>query len=49
MPDDNLAIVLILSLVFLVIGFGAFFGRKWIRSFTTAMVQAKQAERGDAV
>lgn len=49
MPDDNLAIVLILFLIFLVIGAGAYFGRKWIRSFTTAMVQAKQAERGDAV
>lgn len=49
MPDDNLAIVLILFLIFVVIGVGAYFGRKWIRSFTTAMVQAKQAERGDAV
>lgn len=46
MPDNNLAIILILFLVFLVIGIGAYFGRKWIKAFTTAMVQAKQAEGG---
>lgn len=49
MPDDNLAVVLILFLIFLVIGVGAYFGRKWIKSFTSAMVQAKQAERDNAV
>lgn len=49
MPDDNLAIILTLFLLFLVIGIGAYFGRKWIKGFTTAMVQAKQAERGNAV
>lgn len=49
MPDNNAAIVLILFLVFTVIGTGAYFGRKWIRSFTIAMVQAKQAERESAV
>lgn len=49
MPDDNLAIILTLFLLFLVIGISVYFGRKWIKGFTTAMVQAKQAERGDAV
>lgn len=49
MPDDNLAIILTLFLLFLVIAIGAYFGRKWIKSFTTSMVQAKQAESGNAV
>lgn len=49
MPDDNLAIILTLFLLFIVIGVGAYFGRKWIKAFTTAMVQAKQAERDNAV
>lgn len=49
MPDDNLAIILTLFLLFIVIGVGAWFGRKWIKAFTTAMVQAKQAERDNAV
>lgn len=49
MPDDNLAIILTLFLLFIVIGVGAWFGRKWIKAFTTAMVQAKQAERENAV
>lgn len=49
MPDDNLAIILTLFLLFIVIGVGAYFGRKWIKAFTTAMVQAKEAERDNAV
>lgn len=49
MPDNNAAIVLVLFLVFVVICVGAYFGRKWIKSFTLAMVQAKQAERESAV
>lgn len=49
MPDNNAAIVLTLFLVFVVIGFGAYCGRKWIKSFTIAMVQGKQAERESAV
>ena len=49
MSDDNLAIILTLFLIFIVIGAGAYFGRKWIKTFTTAMVQVKQAERSDAV
>lgn len=49
MPDDNLAIILTLFLLFIVIGVGAWFGRKWIKAFTTAMVQAKQAERDNEV
>lgn len=49
MPDNNAAIVLVLFLVFIVIGIGAYFARKWIRSFTIAMIQAKKAERESAV
>lgn len=49
MPDDNLAIILTLFLLTLVIGVSVYFGRKWIKSFTIAMVQAKQAERGNSV
>lgn len=43
MPDNNAAIVLILFLVFVVIGLAAFWARKSIKSFTFAMVRAKQA------
>lgn len=49
MPDNNLAVILTLFLIFLVIGIGAYFGRKWIKAFTLAMVQAKQAEGGNVV
>lgn len=49
MPDNNAAIVLILFLVFIVIGIGAYFARKWIRSFAIAIIQAKKAEPESAV
>ncbi|KUI53534.1 hypothetical protein VP1G_10593 [Cytospora mali] len=45
MPDNNAAIVLILFLVFIVISIGAYFARKWIRSFSIAILQAKQAQK----
>ncbi|KUI69290.1 2-methoxy-6-polyprenyl-1,4-benzoquinol methylase, mitochondrial [Cytospora mali] len=44
MPDNNAAIVLILFLVFIVIGIGAYFARKWIQSFSIAILQARQAQ-----
>lgn len=44
MDDTNLAIVLTLILITLAIAFAAYHARKWIKSFTRAMVQAKTAE-----
>lgn len=47
MDDNNLAIILALVLILLVILFAAFQARMWIKSFTQAMHQAREAERGD--
>lgn len=47
MDDNNLAVVLALVLTTLVVGFAAFMATKWIQSFTSAMAQAREADRAE--
>lgn len=48
MPDNNSAIILALVLIFLAIAFAAYHARKWIKTFTNAIVRARAAEREDS-
>lgn len=48
MPDNNAAIILALILIFLVIVFAAYHARKWIKTFTRSIVQARAAQREDS-
>lgn len=49
MPDNNAAIIVALIVVLFVVAFAAYQARKWIKEFTSAIVQAKAAEREENV
>lgn len=49
MPDNNAAIILSLILILLVIAFVAYYARKWIKGFTSAIAQARAARQDESV
>lgn len=44
MPDNNLAIILTLGLIGLAVAVAGYYARRWIKSFSQAMLQAKTAQ-----